>query len=202
MTNEMVNGLHRQIPTHTGRLVTPLALRIEDFDIRDMARGLSNMCRYSGQSEFYSVAEHTVRVSESAQVRSWSAGGPGCTGIASVENARYGFAHDLEETYLPDLPAPLKVLPEFAFYREAGHRASDLIHRWLGLDPDDKPAIINTIDKGIIGSEARSLFAVRHPNWILPDGAKVRDMGWSPVRARKAFLQRFAALWPDHKIGG
>lgn len=56
------------IRTFTGRRFWPLDPRIEDIDIQDIAHSLSLVCRWTGHTYcFYSVAEHSLRVSLLAQ---------------------------------------------------------------------------------------------------------------------------------------
>jgi 5'-deoxynucleotidase YfbR-like HD superfamily hydrolase len=68
-----------------------------DFTIDDIAHGLANICRYSGQcSSFYSVAEHSILVSETAKGFEFEA-----------------LLHDAAEAFLGDITRPLKqMLPE------------------------------------------------------------------------------------------
>lgn len=67
------------------------------FDIQDIAKALSNMCRYTGHVEFYSVAEHLVRVAQYLA----DAGYPKRVQLA-------GLLHDAHEAYTSDCPAPFK----------------------------------------------------------------------------------------------
>lgn len=65
-------------------------------DIEDVAAGLSKLCRFNGQCrEFYSVAEHSLRVSYLVE-------GEG------VECELYALLHDAHEAYVGDVPTPLK----------------------------------------------------------------------------------------------
>src|SRR5689334_25068051 len=67
------------------------------FTIEDIAHGLANICRYSGQCRrFYSVAEHALLVAETA---------------AGFELE--ALMHDAAEAFLGDITRPLKqMLPE------------------------------------------------------------------------------------------
>src|ERR1700744_4853571 len=89
----MMNGW---IQTFTGKKFSPLAPRPEDVDIRDIAHALAMKCRFNGHcSPFYSIAEHSVRVS-------WLLEQQG------KREALWGLMHDAADAYLPDLGAPIK----------------------------------------------------------------------------------------------
>jgi len=60
---DQINKPKNVLRTWTGTFVDPLNLKVEDVDIHDIARALSNTCRYAGMCNFYSVAEHSVHVS-------------------------------------------------------------------------------------------------------------------------------------------
>ena len=85
------------IATYTGRTFDVKRPGTWDFDIEDIARGLSSICRFGGQVDFYSVAEHSIRVSELLMERKWS---------PSVQ--LLGLLHDAAEAYIGDIPRPWK----------------------------------------------------------------------------------------------
>ena len=91
--------------TFTGIKFHPLDPKMSEIDIRDIAHALSLQNRYNGHTaEFYSVAEHSLMVSE--------LGG-------SAERALLGLLHDASEAYLGDIIAPLKqtgLFKEFGTY--------------------------------------------------------------------------------------
>src|SRR5262249_40410739 len=72
---------------------TPLQPTTAMLRIEDIAQGLAHECRFNGHvREFYSVAEHCVRVS-------W---------LVPQAFALEGLLHDASEAYLKDVPSPLK----------------------------------------------------------------------------------------------
>src|SRR5262245_14828098 len=61
-------GVGPTIMLYSGAWFDFLAPSESAFTIEDIAHGLSNICRYSGQCKrFYSVAEHSLLVSEVAE---------------------------------------------------------------------------------------------------------------------------------------
>lgn len=81
------------IQTSTGRKFYPLSPNDSDVSILDIARALSMQCRFGGHvRRFYSVAEHSVHVSNHV----------------SRENALWGLLHHLLETP----PEPWGYAPE------------------------------------------------------------------------------------------
>ena len=173
------------MPTASGRRFTPLAPRVEDIDIVDIAHGLSNICRYGGHTlEFYSVAQHSVLVSEELE------GDP-------IDPARclWGLLHDATEAYLGDVITPLKaVMPE---YQAAEALLAVAIAAKFVL-PWPMPSAVKVADLRIVADERRSLMAPRPEpgsEWgdILP-GFGLEIEAWTPEQAREAFLARFKTL--------
>lgn len=76
-------------------------LQDPQFNILEIAGGLSKKCRFNGQcSRFYSVAEHSVLVA-------------GIMEYLKIGSQFEGLMHDANEAYLPDVPSPYKsVLPD------------------------------------------------------------------------------------------
>jgi hypothetical protein len=134
-------GSDGSITTFSGIRFWPLIPNPADIRIEDIAHALSNQCRFAGHaSKFYSVAEHSVHVSK----------------LSAPEDALWGLLHDASEAYLVDLPRPLKLLPEFAPYREAEHRLQRAVAARFGLPPD-QPASVTEADDTMLWIEAHSL---------------------------------------------
>lgn len=86
----------------SGRRIDLARPRIEDINIRDISRGLSNVCRYAGQvPQFYSVAQHCVLVSQMCLER----------------YTKHGLMHDASEAYIGDVTRNLKHSDYMVGYR-------------------------------------------------------------------------------------
>jgi len=69
--------------TYTGKKVFAFEPRGIDISITDIAYALSNVCRFGGHSLFYSVAQHSVLVSQ----------------VCDPEHALIGLLHDSSHAY-------------------------------------------------------------------------------------------------------
>lgn len=175
------------ILTASGRYVDPLDLDPEDVVISDIAHALANQCRYSGHvREFYSVAEHSVRVAERLEAIG-----------AGPEVALAGLLHDATEAYLVDLPRPLKAHPVFgATYRQAEAKLAKVIE-WafdLGVALDHPE--IHRADMILLATERRDLMPPVG-EWKILDGVEPLDdeiVPWPPDKAREVFLAAFRRL--------
>jgi hypothetical protein len=89
-----------EVETFSGRYVNTKDPQVESIDLGDIAHALSHICRYGGHcSRFYSVAEHSVAVSKRLERKG-----------ASLVKQLGGLHHDDTESYLGDIPRPLKGL--------------------------------------------------------------------------------------------
>lgn len=165
------------IITKSGRIIDPQDPRPEDIHIGDIAHSLSHLCRFAGHTcRFYSVAEHSVRVSFEVDARA----------------ALHALLHDASEAYLVDIPTPLKaLLPE---YRTLERRLQAVIYSAFEVSPVVWKDQVKEADLAICAAEARDLMPVGDyglnnvrpsPNVIVP---------WSPDFALDMFLTRFAQL--------
>jgi len=142
----MAERIGNWMQTVGGRAFYPLDPRPEDIDIEDIAHALSLVCRFGGHcSTFYSVAEHSVRVSMAIV----EAGGTRTEAFA-------GLMHDAAEAYLGDMIWPLKQAPSVAGYKAIEHRVQSVIFAKFGL-PDELPPIVKRFDLVLLSTEKRDL---------------------------------------------
>lgn len=163
--------------TFLGRQFWPLDARAEEVHVIDIAHSLSQQCRFAGHcNEFYSVAEHSVRVSLACD----------------EEDALWGLLHDAAEAYLVDLPTPVK--RSMAAYTEIETRLQVVLSERFGLSVA-MPASVKRADAVLLATEARDLMAKPPADWFPmppPQQEKIRPM--TSKQAKDAFLTRFFLL--------
>lgn len=99
------------ITTASGCQFYPLQPRrlANAIDILDIAHALSMKCRWGGHCrEFYSVAEHSVRVSHLAEQEAARLQGETRYELNPTWTAIVGLLHDAAEAYIPDFHKPVK----------------------------------------------------------------------------------------------
>ena len=174
------------IQTLSGRRVNPLDAAADDIDPADIARALSNLCRFGGHSKaFYSVAQHSAIVCDLLEQR----------GGATADELMAALLHDAAEAYLGDLPHPLKHRSELgAEFKRAETRLEAVIeHRF---DLPDAAARIKPIDRALLATERRTFSKVAW-NWPELEGVEPLDLAiepWEPDRAQREFLERYERL--------
>ena len=172
------------ITTYSGIQFYPLNPRVEDINIVDVAHHLSNICRFTGACrEFYSVAQHSIYVSQ----------------MCDPEHALRGLLHDATEAYLSDIAGPVKHADGFSFYREAEKVLDMAICTKFGL-PHEMHESVKTADKRVFATEVRDLMP---SNSVLTD----EPYTWhiypqQPTEAESLFLDYFHTirfLYPARK---
>lgn len=173
------------IQTYTGRQFWPLDPRPEDVCIEDIAHALSLQCRFAGHCKrFYSVAEHSVRVS-------W---------VVPEEHALIGLLHDASEAYLQDFVRPLKNTEFGRAYRLAEYRVQLAICEHFRI-PVVWPTCIGEADNRMLATEMCAL--TRTP--LAPLGSRYAQpfkayeapgdgLGWDAPHAELDFLRQFELL--------
>lgn len=173
----------RYFRTYMGRHVHPLCPSPDEIDIEDIAHSLSQTCRFLGHTDgFYSVAQHSVLVSE----------------LVPAEDALWGLLHDASEAYLGDLPAPIKCEPEMGVYRIAEDGMMLAVCRKFCLRPG-MPKSVMAADRLALATEFRDVTTVDDPDWIVGECgvAPMADyaiLPWPSLVAEDRFLRRFWEL--------
>jgi uncharacterized protein len=168
------------LQTASGIAFHPADPRPEDVHLYDIAHALSNLCRFGGHcSRFYSVAEHSVLVSQ----------------CVPLEHALAALLHDATETYVVDVPRPVKRMLGEAYARlESGVWA--VIAERFGV-PVELPACVKDADNRVLLAERDELLHEPPIAWTWAAGlipAPVRVLGLTPQRAAQFFLARFHEL--------
>ena len=178
------------IETYTGRAVYPLSPKVEDVSIIDIAHHLSQQCRYSGATSWlYSTAQHCCLLAD--YVEKVMKGSPiDCLQI---------LIHDAAETYLVDMPRPIKQhMPEFRMWDRAIQMC---VRSWVGLGDVPLPPWQDDLDSRIIVDERAQVMSDSGNDWghdLEPLGIVVEP--WFPVHAEQRFLMRYAKY--THQIFG
>lgn len=168
--------------TFTRRQVWPLRLTLDDINMSDIARALSNQCRYNGHvDEFYSVAEHSVQISLALRR-------DGYDRITQLT----GLHHDDAETWIGDQIKPLKNALEAKGVSLKPYELDieEKVSAKFGL-PWPWPKVIKLYDNMIVRDEKEQLKAGGQ-DWnafgIPPVGLNVVLPCWEPKRAMREFL--------------
>lgn len=146
--------------------------------IEDIAHGLSNVCRFSGQCpRFYSVAEHSYFTSL----------------IVPQEYALQALMHDAPEALVGDVSKPLKeLLPD---YQQIEEQVEAVVFRRFNIPLPLHPSV-KQADIQMLAAEKIQLMHCSDPwHWTFDyEPADIKIMCWSPEQAKAAFLNRYREL--------
>ncbi|MEG9764240.1 HD family hydrolase [Enterobacter hormaechei] len=173
------------IQTLSGKHINYLDIHHEDIVIEDIATALSHICRFAGHlPEFYSVAQHSVLVSQ----------------LVPAEFVLEALLHDAAEAYVQDIPAPLKrILPD---YRRVEAYVDGVIREKFGLPALQHPTV-KYADLVMLGTERRDLDIDDGTAWPVLVGIPPTDLftviPLRPVQAYGLFMARFNELMEIRK---
>lgn len=177
------------IKTFTGKLVDPLDLQPNDICIEDIARSLSQQCRWTGHCKHhYSVAQHSYYCSLIG----------GFESIYDTNTMKWCLMHDASEAYIGDIARPMKALCKPLVSAEYEIQAR--IGKEFGL-AWPMPAIVDKVDDMMLVTEAIQLTNTTREEINNRWSIKCDDCKWikldqiGPEQAYKIFMDRFSELW-------
>jgi len=167
------------ITTITGKHFNFRDIQPESICIEDIATALSNICRFTGHvPEFYSVAQHSVLVSE----------------LVPPEYALEALLHDAAEAYCSDINSPLKsLLPDY----RAIISNVEMVIAWKFNLPPAMSEPVKHADLVMLATERREFGLDDGTPWPILDGIDPAPMFIAPLSPRQAlvrFMQRFNEL--------
>ncbi len=173
------------LQTVSGRWVNPFDPDPDQLDAGDIARALANQCRFGGHSRvFYSVAQHSVIVSEVVEQRGGDA-----------EDVFAALMHDAAEAYLGDMPHPLKHRSALgAAFRAAEEQLEQALRDRFRIRADVPE--IKRADRALLATERRA-FSAEDWHWPELEGVEPLELeltAMAPDEAAEAFARRYAEL--------
>lgn len=207
------------IITATGNQFSYWPLMVDDIHIEDIARALSNNCRYNGhlpEGVHYSVAQHSCLVATIVSHELIAKFGP----LAHVDDKcrliiKAALLHDAPEAYLADIPGPLKrgysaeyskkdkphpfLTEGVRLYREYEDELFKVIARRFEIQ-EKIPPLVDEVDKSIMLPLEWSKFKIDMIDGgiaaaIMPKvSEKYADLNFDPKPAVEA-EQEFLELW-------
>ena len=173
----MLEKTDKFIQTYTGARVTMPVPRVEEINIIDIAHALSLLCRFTGHTEqFYSVAEHCIRVAQ----------------LVEPKDKLAALLHDASEAYLGDISTPLKEwLPEYKGFEQA---TLEVIYKAFNVTGYDLGAI-KKADSILCMTEARDLLGSTNGWSSRSDPLPSHIVPWSYNAIEPLYLAIFRILW-------
>lgn len=152
------------------------------IDIVDIAHALSMMCRFNGHvKNFYSVAEHSVYVSDNVP----------------EEHQLAALLHDASEAYIADIASPFKKM--LGNYAELEDQIMRVIAKKFGFEYPLHPKI-HRADIAQLRTEA-ILLMTHYPHWVddvyysdFEDTAGTVPIVLSPQKAESMFINRYKEI--------
>ena len=155
--------------------VNPLDIKPEDLHIETIAHALSLICRFGGHvKEFYSVAEHCIRVSQ----------------IVLPEYKLAALLHDSSEAYLGDIIRPIKY--SIRWFEDLDKKTQSTVMKRFGIDYNEVvEKAVKDADNRLGFTEGRDLM-YKVETWgkftgFLPD----KIIPLSSGKAERIFLRLF-----------
>lgn len=154
MTTETGSGRKLVVPA-SGTTIDPVDPDPDDVRLRDVALGLANQRRFSGQTDPpVNVAQHSINVARQLERNGY---GP--------RHQCYGLLHDAAEAYTGDVPRPIRRLLVESGGTDALERAEERFLRaiWDAFDlrppTDEEWSAVTTADRQVLAYEISALFA-------------------------------------------
>lgn len=156
----------------------------------DIAHALSNICRYNGQVDFYSVAEHALRVSL------WL-GSEGHDALTQL----LGLHHDDCEAYITDVPKPQKRAFRWVTNLDARGTPTVSLETLEGFLEERIFDHLGLIDSAFerrwvaVKAADHAVFELEWDERPFPRMRASRAM--KPMTARREWLRRHERLWAE-----
>jgi 5'-deoxynucleotidase YfbR-like HD superfamily hydrolase len=169
-------------------VVDPLRLDPAQIKLYDIAFSLSMQCRFTGHcSSFYSVAEHSLRVSSLLRLE-----------MDRPDAALWGLLHDAAEAYFGDLARPLKANTHMGHeFDRLEKRALRPIAKKFGLCWP-MPECVRRADAIMLAVELRDLIGFRQELRSAKDQAIADSLRIGQTmdheQARQKFIAEFNRL--------
>lgn len=168
-----------KVQLRSGTLFDYADIKNMRFDIEDIAHALSNMCRFNGHTnKFYSVAQHSVLVSE----------------LVPEEHALAALLHDAAEAYCGDMVSPLKQL--LPVYQSIHATIEQNLYRSIGVEWPVH-ACVKDADIKMLATEVRDLMTPHPAHWaFISDQVPCEEIihPLPPMGAKELFLDRYFSL--------
>lgn len=197
----MNNFKNNWITTYSGKKVHPFDIKESEIDINDIAHSLSLTCRFNGHmEEFYSVAEHSIRVASLFEIQLNNVLLPRFDKKLLLLGKLKALLHDAAEAYVSDVPSPLKKgIPGF---KKIEDNVADCIYKKFKVSCDFfeyhedfslSNDIIKYCDKVMLVTEARDLSMYGTREWDVKEKplSNYKIFPMTHQESKKSFLNMF-----------